>query len=48
MSFLVRYGGLSIGGQLPILDVKPKDIQDAFFQLGRMLNITAVIISLLT
>nr|XP_046264870.1 retinal-specific phospholipid-transporting ATPase ABCA4-like [Scatophagus argus]XP_046264871.1 retinal-specific phospholipid-transporting ATPase ABCA4-like [Scatophagus argus] len=36
-----RYGGLSVGGQLPILDVKPKDIQDVFHQLGRMLNITA-------
>ncbi|XP_039671640.1 retinal-specific phospholipid-transporting ATPase ABCA4-like [Perca fluviatilis] len=36
-----RYGGLSIGGQLPILDVNPEDIQDAFHQLGKMLNITA-------
>ncbi|XP_038573464.1 retinal-specific phospholipid-transporting ATPase ABCA4-like [Micropterus salmoides] len=36
-----RYGGLSVGGQLPILDVKPKDIQNVFHQLGRMLNITA-------
>ncbi|XP_062285528.1 retinal-specific phospholipid-transporting ATPase ABCA4-like isoform X3 [Scomber scombrus] len=36
-----RYGGLSVGGQLPILDVSPKDIQDVFHQLGRMLNITA-------
>ncbi|XP_053185826.1 retinal-specific phospholipid-transporting ATPase ABCA4-like isoform X2 [Scomber japonicus] len=35
-----RYGGLSVGGQLPILDVRPKDIQDVFHQLGRMLNIT--------
>uniref|UniRef100_A0A671YF92 P-type phospholipid transporter n=1 Tax=Sparus aurata TaxID=8175 RepID=A0A671YF92_SPAAU len=37
-----RYGGLSVGGQLPILDVNPKDIQGVFHQLGRMLNITAV------
>ncbi|XP_067462482.1 retinal-specific phospholipid-transporting ATPase ABCA4-like isoform X2 [Thunnus thynnus] len=35
-----RYGGLSVGGQLPILDVNPKDIQSVFRQLGRMLNIT--------
>uniref|UniRef100_A0A668A8Y6 P-type phospholipid transporter n=1 Tax=Myripristis murdjan TaxID=586833 RepID=A0A668A8Y6_9TELE len=35
-----RYGGLSVGGQLPILAVDPKDIQDVFLQLGRMLNIT--------
>ncbi|XP_039999718.1 retinal-specific phospholipid-transporting ATPase ABCA4-like [Xiphias gladius] len=35
-----RYGGLSVGGQLPILDVSPKDIQDVFHQLGQMLNIT--------
>ncbi|XP_047446367.1 retinal-specific phospholipid-transporting ATPase ABCA4-like isoform X2 [Mugil cephalus] len=35
-----RYGGLSIGGQLPILDVDPKDIQRFFHQLGQMLNIT--------
>ncbi|KAM9719976.1 retinal-specific phospholipid-transporting ATPase ABCA4-like isoform 2-T2 [Menidia menidia] len=35
-----RYGGLSVGGQLPILDVNPKDIQDFFQQLGRILNIT--------
>ena len=31
-----------MGGQLPILDVNPKDIQGVFHQLGRMLNITAV------
>ncbi|XP_075953776.1 retinal-specific phospholipid-transporting ATPase ABCA4-like isoform X3 [Anarhichas minor] len=36
-----RYGGLSVGGQLPILDVNPRDIQNVFSQLGRMLNITA-------
>ncbi|XP_047223624.1 retinal-specific phospholipid-transporting ATPase ABCA4 isoform X2 [Girardinichthys multiradiatus] len=35
-----RYGGLSVGGQLPILDVDPKGIQNVFHQLGRMLNIT--------
>ncbi|KAM7379618.1 hypothetical protein PAMP_005160 [Pampus punctatissimus] len=36
-----RYGGLSVGGQLPILDVSPEDIQTVFHQLGRMFNITA-------
>ncbi|CAL1580468.1 unnamed protein product [Knipowitschia caucasica] len=36
-----RYGGLSVGGHLPILDVKPSDMQEAFSQLGRILNITA-------
>ncbi|MEQ2234032.1 Retinal-specific ATP-binding cassette transporter, partial [Ilyodon furcidens] len=35
-----RYGGLSVGGQLPILDVDPKGIQNVFHQLGWMLNIT--------
>uniref|UniRef100_A0AAQ4R8J7 P-type phospholipid transporter n=1 Tax=Gasterosteus aculeatus aculeatus TaxID=481459 RepID=A0AAQ4R8J7_GASAC len=39
-----RYGGLSVGGQLPILDVDPKDIQHFFRQLGQMLNITAVLV----
>lgn len=39
---LIRYGGLSVGGQLPILDVDPKDIQSFFHQLGQMLNITGV------
>ncbi|XP_019712472.1 retinal-specific ATP-binding cassette transporter-like isoform X2 [Hippocampus comes] len=36
-----RYGGLSVGGQLPILDVEPRQIGNVFSQLGRMLNITA-------
>ncbi|CAN9502757.1 unnamed protein product [Ophioblennius macclurei] len=35
-----RYGGLSVGGQLPILDVDPKDIQNVFQQMGQMLNVT--------
>uniref|UniRef100_A0A4W4GCC2 ABC transporter domain-containing protein n=1 Tax=Electrophorus electricus TaxID=8005 RepID=A0A4W4GCC2_ELEEL len=35
-----RYGGLSVGGQLPILDVDPKEIQNALSQLGQMMNIT--------
>ncbi|KAM3865832.1 retinal-specific phospholipid-transporting ATPase ABCA4-like [Diretmus argenteus] len=35
-----RYGGLSVGGQLPILDVDPQRIQHSLQQLGRMFNIT--------
>ncbi|RXN25823.1 retinal-specific ATP-binding cassette transporter [Labeo rohita] len=35
-----RYGGLSVGGQLPILDVDPEEIRAVFSQLGRMMNIT--------
>ncbi|XP_072306658.1 retinal-specific phospholipid-transporting ATPase ABCA4-like isoform X1 [Eucyclogobius newberryi] len=35
-----RYGGISVGGQLPILDVDPKTIQDLASQLGRLLNVT--------
>lgn len=40
--FSLRYGGLSFGGQLPILEVEPRDIQRVFGQLGRMFNITGV------
>ncbi|XP_030623464.1 retinal-specific phospholipid-transporting ATPase ABCA4a [Chanos chanos] len=35
-----RYGGISVGGQLPVLDVDPKTIQNALSQLGRVLNVT--------
>ncbi|XP_036935186.1 retinal-specific phospholipid-transporting ATPase ABCA4a isoform X1 [Acanthopagrus latus] len=35
-----RYGGISVGGQLPVLDVQPKTIQDVAAQLGRLLNVT--------
>uniref|UniRef100_A0AAR2LXT6 P-type phospholipid transporter n=1 Tax=Pygocentrus nattereri TaxID=42514 RepID=A0AAR2LXT6_PYGNA len=35
-----RYGGLSVGGQLPILDVDPKQIQNVLSQIGEMMNIT--------
>ncbi|CAL9697713.1 unnamed protein product [Knipowitschia caucasica] len=35
-----RYGGISVGGQLPILDIDPKTIQDLASQLGRLLNVT--------
>ncbi|XP_068603937.1 retinal-specific phospholipid-transporting ATPase ABCA4-like [Brachionichthys hirsutus] len=36
-----RYGGISIGGQLPVLELQPKSIQDVAAQLGRLLNVTA-------
>ncbi|XP_063062860.1 retinal-specific phospholipid-transporting ATPase ABCA4-like [Engraulis encrasicolus] len=35
-----RYGGISVGGQLPVLDVEPRAIQETATQLGRLLNIT--------
>uniref|UniRef100_A0A671UI51 ATP-binding cassette, sub-family A (ABC1), member 4a n=1 Tax=Sparus aurata TaxID=8175 RepID=A0A671UI51_SPAAU len=35
-----RYGGISVGGQLPVLDVQPKTIQNVAAQLGRLLNVT--------
>ncbi|XP_069050210.1 retinal-specific phospholipid-transporting ATPase ABCA4 isoform X2 [Lepisosteus oculatus] len=35
-----RYGGITFGGQLPVLDVNPETIQDVFSQLGHMLNVT--------
>ncbi|XP_068437505.1 retinal-specific phospholipid-transporting ATPase ABCA4a isoform X1 [Clinocottus analis] len=35
-----RYGGISVGGQLPVLEVQPKTIQDLAAQLGRLLNVT--------
>lgn len=37
-----RYGGISVGGQLPVLDVQPKTIQNVAAQLGRLLNVTGV------
>ncbi|KAM4606531.1 retinal-specific phospholipid-transporting ATPase ABCA4-like [Polymixia lowei] len=35
-----RYGGISVGGQLPVLEVEPKTVQDVAAQLGRLLNVT--------
>ncbi|XP_044195655.1 retinal-specific phospholipid-transporting ATPase ABCA4a [Thunnus albacares] len=35
-----RYGGISVGGQLPVLELQPKTIQDVAAQLGRLLNVT--------
>uniref|UniRef100_A0AAX7V8Z4 ABC transporter domain-containing protein n=1 Tax=Astatotilapia calliptera TaxID=8154 RepID=A0AAX7V8Z4_ASTCA len=37
-----RYGGISVGAQLPVLGVEPKTIQDVAGQLGRLLNVTGV------
>lgn len=37
-----RYGGVSVGGQLPVLELQPKTIQDVAAQLGRLLNVTGV------
>lgn len=39
---VLRYGGLSVGGQLPVLDVDPVNIQNVLHQLGNMMNITGV------
>uniref|UniRef100_A0A8C1ZWV5 P-type phospholipid transporter n=1 Tax=Cyprinus carpio TaxID=7962 RepID=A0A8C1ZWV5_CYPCA len=41
-----RYGGISVGGRLPVLDVDPKTIQNAAAQLGRLLNVTGVNLTL--
>ncbi|XP_075869832.1 retinal-specific phospholipid-transporting ATPase ABCA4a [Nelusetta ayraudi] len=35
-----RYGGISVGGELPVLAVEPKAIQGVAAQLGRLLNVT--------
>ncbi|XP_051267124.1 retinal-specific phospholipid-transporting ATPase ABCA4a isoform X1 [Dicentrarchus labrax] len=35
-----RYGGISVGGQLPVLVLQPRTIQDVAAQLGRLLNVT--------
>lgn len=37
-----RYGGISAGGQLPVLELQAKTIQDVAAQLGRLLNVTGV------
>lgn len=39
---VLRYGGLSVGGQLPVPDVDPVNIQNVLYQLGNMMNITGV------
>ncbi|KAF6716400.1 Retinal-specific ATP-binding cassette transporter [Oryzias melastigma] len=35
-----RYGGISVGGQLPVLSLQPNAIQDLATQLGQLLNVT--------
>ncbi|GLD55049.1 retinal-specific ATP-binding cassette transporter-like protein [Lates japonicus] len=35
-----RYGGISVGGELPLLELQSKTIQDLAAQLGRLLNVT--------
>ncbi|MEQ2243751.1 Retinal-specific ATP-binding cassette transporter [Ilyodon furcidens] len=35
-----RYGGISVGGQLPVLGVQPKTLQELATQLGQLLNLT--------
>lgn len=44
-SLSFRYGGISVGGRLPVLDVDPKSIQNAVAQIGRLLNVTGVNVS---
>lgn len=39
---VLRYGGLSVGGQLPVVHVDPVTIQNFLYQLGNMMNITGV------
>ncbi|XP_041125605.1 retinal-specific phospholipid-transporting ATPase ABCA4 [Polyodon spathula] len=35
-----RYGGISFGGQLPVLDLNTEYVAEVFMHLGRMLNVT--------
>uniref|UniRef100_A0A8C4SW48 P-type phospholipid transporter n=1 Tax=Erpetoichthys calabaricus TaxID=27687 RepID=A0A8C4SW48_ERPCA len=37
-----RYGGISFGGQLPVLDVNTQTAAETFSQIGWMLNVTGV------
>uniref|UniRef100_H2LLX9 P-type phospholipid transporter n=1 Tax=Oryzias latipes TaxID=8090 RepID=H2LLX9_ORYLA len=39
-SVMFRYGGISVGGQLPVLSLQPNAIQDLASQLGQLLNVT--------
>lgn len=38
----VRYGGISIGGRLPVLHVSGDQVVDFLSDLGRMMNVTGV------
>lgn len=40
--FLVRYGGISIGGRLPVLHVSGDQVVNFLSDLGRMMNVTGV------
>uniref|UniRef100_A0A8C4ZZL0 ATP-binding cassette, sub-family A (ABC1), member 4a n=1 Tax=Gadus morhua TaxID=8049 RepID=A0A8C4ZZL0_GADMO len=42
ISNITMYGGISVGGQLPVLEVEPKTIQDVAAQVGLLLNVTGV------
>ncbi|XP_029955495.1 retinal-specific phospholipid-transporting ATPase ABCA4-like [Salarias fasciatus] len=35
-----RYGGISVGGQLPVLELQPRTVQDLAVQMARLLNVT--------
>lgn len=41
-SVVSRYGGISVGGQLPVLVLEPKTIRDVAAQMGQLLNVTGV------
>lgn len=38
----IRYGGISIGGKLPILHVSGDEVVNFLSNLGRMMNVTGV------
>uniref|UniRef100_A0A7N6FL20 P-type phospholipid transporter n=1 Tax=Anabas testudineus TaxID=64144 RepID=A0A7N6FL20_ANATE len=39
-SVVSRYGGISVGGQLPVLELQPETIWRVAAQLGQLLNVT--------
>lgn len=39
---VLRYGGISVGGQLPVLELQPQSIKNVAAQLGQLLNVTGV------
>lgn len=42
MFLFTRYGGISIGGRLPVLHVSGDQIVNFLSDLGRMMNVTGV------
>lgn len=38
----IRYGGISIGGKLPVLHVSGDEVVNFLSNLGRMMNVTGV------